>query len=116
MEDSIMDTLNGRDDTQFYNDIASQREIIRQSLDEIASDIGMALRDVGITFPVFITARNSGDSLATIATPLDPSDHDWERATAIVCQIIGKKRFFAVWCGLKRPQEGELRSSFPAMR
>ena len=25
-------------------------------------------------------------------------------------------RFFAVWCGLKRPQEGELRSSFPAMR
>jgi hypothetical protein len=24
--------------------------------------------------------------------------------------------FFAVWCGLKRPQEGELRSSFPAMR
>ena len=25
-------------------------------------------------------------------------------------------RFFAIWCGLKRPQEGELRSSFPAMR
>jgi hypothetical protein len=24
--------------------------------------------------------------------------------------------FFAIWCGLKRPQEGELRSSFPAMR
>ena len=24
--------------------------------------------------------------------------------------------FFAVWCGLKRPQEGELRSSFPATR
>ena len=86
-----MDTLDGRDDTQFYNDIESQREIIRQSLDQIASDIGMALRDVGITFPVFITARNSGDSLATIATPLDPSDHDWERAAAIVCQIIGKR-------------------------
>ena len=24
--------------------------------------------------------------------------------------------FFAIWCGLKRPQKGELRSSFPAMR
>ena len=32
------------------------------------------MRDVGLTFPVYITVRNSGDALVTIATPLDPSD------------------------------------------
>jgi len=34
------------------------------------------------------------------------------------CYRLGANSFgfFAVWCGLKRPQEGELRSSFPAMR
>ena len=48
-------------------------------------------------------------------------------ACALVLQIVDTSagwqrihaklnRFFAVWCGLKRPQEGELRSSFPAMR
>ena len=37
----------------------AQRDIIRESLDEIANDIGMAMRDVGLTFPVYITVRNS---------------------------------------------------------
>jgi hypothetical protein len=69
----------------------AQREIIRQSLNEIAADIGMTMRDAGLNFPVFLTVRDSGDSLATIATPLDPSDDDWSRAAAIVCQIIEKK-------------------------
>ena len=32
------------------------------------------MRDVGLTFPLYITVRNSGDALVTIATPLDPSD------------------------------------------
>jgi len=48
----------------------------------------MMLRDAGLHFPVYITVRNSGGSLATIATPLDPSYNDWSRASAIVCQII----------------------------
>ena len=47
----------------------TQRNIIRQSLDAIANDIGMAMRDVGLTFPVYITVRNSGDALVTIASP-----------------------------------------------
>ena len=29
----------------------AQRDIIRQSLDAITNDIGMAMRDVGLTFP-----------------------------------------------------------------
>jgi hypothetical protein len=71
--------------------IEEQREIIRHSLHEIANDIGMVMRDAGLRFPVFITVRDNGDSLATIATPLDPSKDDWERTSAIVCQIIEKK-------------------------
>jgi hypothetical protein len=51
----------------------------------------MAMRDEGLHFPVYVTVRNSGDSLATIATPLDPSDEEWSRATAIVCEVIEKK-------------------------
>jgi hypothetical protein len=69
----------------------AQRDTIRHSLDAIASDVGMALRDVGLNFPVFLTVPNSGHSLATIATPLDPTDCDWQRASEIVCQIIAKR-------------------------
>jgi hypothetical protein len=83
-----MDTI---DDERFGNNIESQRNIIRQSLSEIASNIGMAMRDVGLRFPVFLTVRDNGDSLATFATPGDESDDDWSRATEIVCQIIQKK-------------------------
>jgi hypothetical protein len=69
----------------------TQREILTQSLNEVASDIGMALRDVGLNFPLFITVRQEGDALATIATPHDPSDEDWQAAVAIVCRIISGK-------------------------
>ena len=78
-------------DTTPQADLDAQRETIRRSLNEIANDIGMAMRDVGLHFPVFMTVRDSGDSLATIAAPLNPSNNDWERATAIVRQIIGQK-------------------------
>ena len=69
----------------------TQRDIIRESLHEIANDIGMAMRDEGLHFPVYITVRYSGDSLATIATPLDPSDDDWSRASSIVCDVMEKR-------------------------
>ena len=69
----------------------TQRDIIRSSLDEIADDIGMAMRDVGLTFPVYMTVRNSGDALVTIATSADPSDANWQTALAIICQIIEEK-------------------------
>ena len=76
----------------------TQRDIIRQSLNEITNDIGMAMRDVGLTFPVYITVRNSGDALVTIATTLDPSDDDWRQASEIVCRIMQEK----VGCGQLR--------------
>ena len=68
-----------------------QREIIRQSLDEIAAEVATSLRDAHLDFPVFLTVPNSGNSLATMASPLDPSDSEWSHASAIVCRIIGQR-------------------------
>ena len=80
----------------------AQRDIVGESLDEIANDIGIAMRDVGLTFPVYMTVRNSGDALVTIATTLDPSDADWQQASEIVCRIIQDK----VGCGRLRGPDG----------
>ena len=84
-----MDTVNQHPEVD--DKLDAQRDIIRQSINEIANDIGMAMRDVGLTFPVYITVRNSGDALVTIATPLDPSDADWQRASAIICRTLEER-------------------------
>jgi hypothetical protein len=86
-----MSIFDDQNEASADDKLDAQREIIRQSLNEIANDIGMAMRDVGLRFPVFLTVRDNGDALATIATPLDPSDDDWSRASEIVCQIIERK-------------------------
>ena len=79
----------------------AHRDIIRQSLNAIINDIGMAMRDVGLTFPVYITVRNSGDALMTIASPLDPSDQQWQQASAIVCRTLEER----AGCGRLRGRE-----------
>ena len=79
----------------------AQRDIIRQLLNEIVNDIGMAMQDVGLTFPVYITVRNSGDALVTIASPLDPSDDQWKQASAIVCRTLEER----VGCGRLQGRE-----------
>jgi hypothetical protein len=84
-----MNTDNGYQEID--DSLDAQREMIRASLDQIAADVGMALRDAGLNFPVFLTVPNGGHSLATIATALDPSDVDWQQASEIVCQIIAQK-------------------------
>ena len=78
-------------DTSPHINLDAQRSIIRETLDEIVNDIGMAMRDAGLHFPVFMTLRDSGNSLATIATPRDEPDDDWSRASAIVCNVIGQR-------------------------
>ena len=77
--------------TQSDDRLSSQRRIIRQSLSEIANDVGMMLRDAGLTCPVFLTVPNSGNSLATVATSIDPPDEDWSRVIAIVSQIVEER-------------------------
>ncbi len=69
----------------------AQRAIIRQSINDIAAEVATSIRDAHLDFPVFLTVPNSGESLATIATPLDPSDGDWSHASAIVCRIIEQR-------------------------
>jgi hypothetical protein len=86
-----MDTHDDIDTTSTDNRLDAQRSIIRQALNQIANDVGMMLRDEGLRFPVYITVRNSGDSLATIATTLDPTDTEWSRAAEIVCEVIEKR-------------------------
>jgi hypothetical protein len=93
-----MDTVNQYQEID--DRLNTQRNIIRQSLDAIANDLGMALRDVGLTFPVYMTVRNSGDALVTIATTHDPSDAAWAQASEIVCRIIEE----TVGCGRLRGQ------------
>jgi hypothetical protein len=87
--------------TEWNDSLDAQRDSIRQSLDAIVNDIGMAMRDVGLTFPLYITVRNSGDSLVAIATPLDPSDTDWQQASAIVCRTLEER----IGCGRLRGRE-----------
>jgi hypothetical protein len=94
-EDNIMDTTEPQDTSSTDDRLDAQRDIIRQSLDAIANDIGMTMRDVGLTFPLYITVRNSGDALVTMMTPLDPSDTDWQRAREIVCRTLEER----VGCG-----------------
>jgi len=90
-----MNTIEREGDQSTADRLDAQRDIIRKSINEIANDIGMAMRDVGLTFPLYITVRNSGNSLVTIMTPLDPSDADWQRAREIVCGTLEER----IGCG-----------------
>jgi hypothetical protein len=72
------------------HDLETQRSIIRQSFDEIISDIGIAMRDAHLTFPLGITVPSSG-AFISMMTPCDPSDEEWEQASAIVQQVVGKR-------------------------
>ena len=62
-ENTIMHEIDPQTGSDMRLD--AQRDIIRQSLDTIINDIGVAMRDVGLTFPVYMTVRNSGDALVT---------------------------------------------------
>jgi hypothetical protein len=83
-------------------DLDRQRVTLKGSINQIAAEVEVALRNAGIAFPIYITVRDSGDSLATIATPTDPTDDQWRRASAIVCKIIGN------WVGCDRLRGREL--------
>jgi hypothetical protein len=72
-------------------DPTALRATIKVGLNEIAAEVADALRHAQLDFPVYLTVPNSGDSLATVACPLDPSDEDWSRASGIVCRVIGER-------------------------
>jgi hypothetical protein len=49
----------------------------------------------------FLGVPRGGEALATVATPADPSDEDWQRASTIACQIISER----IGCGKLRRRE-----------
>ena len=64
------------------------RAILRQSLNKIANELEVRLREASLSYPIFIAVPNSGQGLMTMLTPLDPPDGDWSRITEIVHEII----------------------------
>ena len=86
--------MNTTDDQlELTNDdqLETQRSIIRQSLDELPSELGIAMRAANMNYPIGLAVPTSGEALITMVTPVDPSDDDWSHATAIVRQIVAKR-------------------------
>jgi hypothetical protein len=90
-EDTIMNTIDEQQKQSDDDDLENLRSIIRQSLNEIANDIGAAMRDAHLNFPIGLTTPSSGSSIVTMVTPVEPSDDDWSHATAIVRHIVSSK-------------------------
>jgi hypothetical protein len=88
-----MDAIDDQQEplTDDDHDLEEQRSIIRQSLDEIAADVGTALLKANLTFPIGLTIPSSWRALLTIVTQNDPSDEDWAQASEIVRCIVSKK-------------------------
>jgi hypothetical protein len=86
-----MDTIDEQQEPSDDDDLESLRSVIRQSHNEIANDVGIAMRDAHLTFPAGLTTPTSGYSIVTVVTPIDPSEDDWSHATAIVCEIVARK-------------------------
>jgi hypothetical protein len=86
-----VDTANQNDEPSAIDGLEAQREIIRQSLTEIAGELDTALYDVGLRHPVYLAVPYSGNSVVTIATPVEPPDADWSHISATICQIIGER-------------------------
>jgi hypothetical protein len=69
----------------------AQRAVIRIALDELGTEVGIALRESGLNFPVGLTVPSSGCAFMTMVTTVDPSEDDWSRATAIVRHLVSCK-------------------------
>jgi hypothetical protein len=78
-------------DDEDDSDHEISRSIIRQSLTEIANVVRTEMNGAGLSFPFGLTVPESGLSLVTMVTPIDPSDGDWSQATTIVCEIVAQK-------------------------
>ena len=73
------------------NRIESKREIIRECLNEIIVDVERRLRAERLSSTIFLTVPNSGDAVASIATPQDPPDDLWAHIVEIVCMTVSER-------------------------
>jgi hypothetical protein len=77
--------------TSTHDTLLRDREIIRQNLNEIAAEVATALREASLNYPVYFAIPNSGDSVVTFATPLDPPDSEWSQVVMIIREILSQK-------------------------
>ena len=92
LENTIMGTSDRKQNSWTTGDPETQRTVIKSLLNDIAAEIGDAIRNARLNFPVYLTVPNSGDALATIVCPLDHlSDEDWSQASEIACKVIGTR-------------------------
>jgi hypothetical protein len=71
--------------------LENQRETLRQSLNEITTELNSALVPARLAYPVYMCVPTTGNSLLTFACPLDPNDDEWAQITEIALQVVGKK-------------------------
>ena len=83
--------------------LEEQRSIIRQSLDQIAADVGTALFEANLTFPIGLTTPSSGRAFLTVVTQNDPSDEEWAQASEIVRHIVSTKLNGIALCSRSLP-------------
>lgn len=67
------------------------REMMTERLNAIIAAVQLALREADLAQPIFFSVPSSGQAMLTFATPLDPSEVDWKRISAIVCRIVGEQ-------------------------
>jgi hypothetical protein len=89
--DTIMHTIDKQQEPSDDDDLETLRSVIRQSLAEITNEVGIAMRDAKLSFPIGITTPSSGLAIVTVVTPIDPSEDDWSHATTIIREIVAKK-------------------------
>jgi hypothetical protein len=87
-EDAIMDTT---DESSSNETLEENRETLRTSLHEIAAEVGNAMRDARLNFPLGLTVPASGNALITLLTSDDPSSADRLSETGIVHEIVAKR-------------------------
>jgi hypothetical protein len=86
-----MDKIEQSQTSSASSQIESKREIIRECLNEIIVDVERRMRAAGLNSAIFLTVPNSGDAVASIATPLDPPDDLWSRIVEIVCEVVSER-------------------------
>jgi hypothetical protein len=76
---------------EYDPNLEAHRETIKNSLNKIASEVHTALVKAGLAYPIYISIPSNGFAYATFACPVDPTDSEWDRITAIVVDVIGKR-------------------------
>ena len=74
-----------------HDQCEARRKVIRGCLNEIATELGIRLREADLRHAVYLVVPTSGNAVLSMVTPLDPSDEDWCRTGVIVRNILSER-------------------------